>query len=180
VRTNGLGLWQGNCRLSARRNIITLRKMDAFQVGRVSPWHPCSQRCSALGRPLPSLREKETPSKAPLSDAGDADGAAAVSSFPARADQRCRYQHTSGPAAGSTAHARGAHGWSSLRAPRRRSSSLGLRSRCSPPHFIRAVSLPVARCLLCLLQSKPHLKEPPAAEVLARDAGSSKHHGWSA
>jgi len=73
--------------------------MDAFQAGRVSPWHPCSQRCSALGRPLPSLREKETPSKAPLSDAGDADGAAAVSSFPARADQRCRYQHTSGPAA---------------------------------------------------------------------------------
>ena len=78
---------------------------------------------------------------------------------------------------GSTAYMRGNHGWSSLRAPRQRISSLGLCSQLALPHFIHAALLLVARCLLFSLQNKPHLKETPAAEVLAQDARSSKHHG---
>lgn len=70
----------------------------------------------------------------------------------------------------STAYVRGSHGWSSLRAPRQRISSLGLCSRLALPHFIHAASLFVAQCLLFLLQNKPHLKETPAAEVLAQNA----------
>lgn len=128
MRTNGLGLGQGNCHLSARRNILTLSKTDAFQVGKERPWHHCCWRRSALGRPLSSLRRKHQAKLLSQTQKTLMEQKKCPPSLPTlTSDAGTSIRPDLLP--GSPPYVSWDHGWSSLPAPRERISSLRLCSR---------------------------------------------------